>query len=237
MRPASVRRYRLGPESRSGPCSWRCCCISSTARATSRRASCSPRPSISVAPRAARFAAARSCSPRPAARSAAARLRPAPECCCCAVSNCPDDVSKAAVNCRSSSVIQSPHSLDSFKAGRPPTVQGRESSVPAGSTTNRSPSISVSSSPQPARSRPAPAGNAERKAQADHQRPQPRAPEQSAQPSDRRRRIGFDGTQRVVDDSAQAPAEPPQLARGRLLDLPVLRLQPAAEPGGQLVRG
>ena len=35
-----------------------------------------------------------------------------------------------------------------FKAGRPPTVQGGLLNVPAGSTTNRSPSISRSSSPE-----------------------------------------------------------------------------------------
>ena len=67
--------------------------------------------------------------------------------------------------------------------------------------------------PQPVRPRPAPADNAERKAQPGHQRQEPRAQQQGAQPSDRRRRIGFDGNQRVVDDGAQALATPPQLAR------------------------
>ena len=47
------------------------------------------------------------------------------------------------------------------------------------------------------------------------------------QPSNRRLRIDFDGAQRVVYDGAQAPAEPPQLARRRLLHLPVVRRRPA----------
>ena len=43
-------------------------------------------------------------------------------------------------------------------------------------------------------------------------------------------------SQRVVRDAAQALAEPPQFARGCLLDLLALGLQPAAEPGGHVVR-
>ena len=56
----------------------------------------------------------------------------------------PDNSRKAFVNCRSNAVIQLLPSLDSFKAGRPPTVQGGLLSEPVGSTTNRSPSISRS---------------------------------------------------------------------------------------------
>ena len=59
-----------------GP-AWGCGRITSRARATSRRASCSPGPSLSLARRAARTAAARLRSPRSAARLAAARLRSA----------------------------------------------------------------------------------------------------------------------------------------------------------------
>ena len=64
--------------------------------------------------------------------------------------------------------------------------------------------------------RPAPAADTEEQAQADHHGPEPRAQQQGAQPSGRRRRIGFDGTQRVACDGAQALAELPQLARGCL---------------------
>ena len=43
---------------------------------------------------------------------------------------------QALVNCRSNAVIQLLHSLDSFKAGRPPTVHGGCSSEPGGSIDN-----------------------------------------------------------------------------------------------------
>ena len=46
-----------------------------------------------------------------------------------------DNSRKALVNCRSNAVIPFPHSLDSFKAGRPSTVQSGLLNVPAGSTT------------------------------------------------------------------------------------------------------
>ena len=65
----------------------------------------------------------------------------------CSVSYCADNFRKAAVSCRSNSVIQLLHSLDSITAGRPPTLQGGLSSEPAGITTNRSPSISRSVNP------------------------------------------------------------------------------------------
>ena len=45
-------------------------------------------------------------------------------------------------------VIEVPHLLDSFTAGRPPTVHNGCASEPAGSTTNRSPSMSRSSTLQ-----------------------------------------------------------------------------------------
>ena len=81
---------------------WR---ITSSARATLRRASCSPRPSVSFARRAARLAATRFRSARPAARLVAARLRPARRAAAVPSRTARDNPSKAAVNCRSSSVI------------------------------------------------------------------------------------------------------------------------------------
>ena len=39
---------------------------------------------------------------------------------------CPYNLPKDAINCRSNSMRQPLHSLDSLKAGRPPTVQGEE---------------------------------------------------------------------------------------------------------------
>ena len=56
---------------------------------------------------------------------------------------------------------------------------------------------------QPVRQRPAPAAEREKKAQADHQGPQAGVQQQYAHPCDRRRRIGLDGTQRVVRDGAR----------------------------------
>ena len=65
---------------------------------------------------------------------------------------------------------------------------------------------------QPVHRRPAAAADTEKKAQADHQGPEPRAPQQDAHPRGRRCRIGLDGTQRAACGGAQALAEPPQLA-------------------------
>ena len=61
---------------------------------------------------------------------------------------CADNLFKAAVNCLSNPVIQIPHFLDSFTAGRSRTLYGGWASEPNGSTTNGSPLISVSSTPQ-----------------------------------------------------------------------------------------
>ena len=71
---------------------------------------------------------------------------------------------------------------------------------------------------QPVHRRPAAAADTEKKAQADHQGPEPRAPQEHAHPCGRRRRIGLDGTQRAACDGAQALAEPLELALGRLLE-------------------
>ncbi len=89
---------------------------------------------------------------------------------------------------------------------------------------------------QPVHRRPAAAADTEKKAQADQQGPEPRAPQQDAHPCGRRRRIALDGTQRAPCGGAQALAKPLELARGRLLDLPEVGLQPAPEPLGQVVR-
>ena len=89
---------------------------------------------------------------------------------------------------------------------------------------------------QPVHRRPAAAADTEKKAQADHQGPEPRAPQEHAHPCGRRRRIGLDGTQRAACDGAQALAEPLELAVGRLLDLPPVGLQPGLVSGGQVTR-
>ena len=49
-------------------------------------------------------------------------------------------------------------------------------------------------------------------------------------------RIAFDGTELVLRNEPRVLGEPPEFARGQLLDLPALGLEPAPQPLGQSLR-
>ena len=64
--------------------------------------------------------------------------------------------------------------------------------------------------------------------------PEPSPEQQRAHLPDRLLRIALDGTQRAPRGAPRVLAEPRELARGQLLDLPALVLQPRPQPFGQV---
>ena len=88
------------------------------------------RPSVLLAPSSCSICL---CKASFSALSCSTRCRKASTCSDCrrrSVSDCAANLFKASVNCLSNSVIQLPHSLDSFKYGRPSTVKAVRTGVP-----------------------------------------------------------------------------------------------------------
>ena len=182
------------------------------------------------------------------------------------VSDCADNLFKASVNCLSNSVIQLPHSLDrAGRSAGPARIVQRprwqhhdplsldlQERDPPGvhlHLRERPPGFvdvvvqfgdpldpGLDAPRQPPHPRPASDEDAEPKTQAYDEGPEPRLEQQLAHPPGRLLRIALDCTQRVPRDAPRVRAEPPELARGQLLDLPAFALQPSLEPLGQIVR-